>query len=544
MKLNSTALVSDDLVQSLRSDLARASVCRFGIAYFSMSGLNTIGQSLLARALCGPESFGVSSMSCACGYQPLITLSNAIIAGGGMPQLKYFMDPLVEESGEPDNLALFHSKMVYLVTEDRSKSILYIGSHNWSRRALGPGTGSPRNAEATLRIEEDFDPDHLAGIGGSVFGDANLHLLNAFNSAACLDAVRANESVFAEWFQKGCKRTRGEGLREIKVILAIHRGAGQLRPSDWESLQNGGIYLQMLIEEEGREVWNADDRILVLVWDSEACLQVGGQPHILRCRISTGNAGPTSDLRGTNSSSSPIAGFRAVIWDRNQHQAAASDRSSGPKTVRTKREQEVKVFDFDFPTSSTDSSGVDGAVKPKYQFYLEVDQVIFPRDGELPAKPRYVWVRSSLAVAANPEDAKTEEIPGFSVDKEKHDQMLECLREVFGVKLNEAKVLPFSGELPKRVGKKVVDHPLHDTFLDDTHQGSENKFYSDAKAGTLVPEIDEERITTIRRKNIDQNEFFPAPMGRAQRVFTMRLDKLLETWEETAKAIIDTQGQV
>ena len=540
MKLNSTALVSDDLVKSLKTDLARANVCRFGIAYFSMSGLAAIDRGLLANALCNSESFGVSSMSCACGYQPLLSLSGEVAVRGGMPRLKYFMDPLVEDSGEPDNLALFHSKIVYLVTEDRSKSVLYIGSHNWSRRALGPGNRAPRNAEATVRIEGDFDPYHLGGIGGSVFADANQHLLNAFNSPLCIEVSRANEHKFEEWFLKGCKRKRGEGLRETKVILAIHQGQAKLNPVQWESLANRGIYVQMLIESEGRQIWDAGDNILILVWDSEADLQIGNQPHLLRCRISTEKAGPKSELRGTNSSSSPISGFSAVIWDQSQHQAIASGRSGEARSVRTKRGQEVNVFDFDFPSSSDDSRLVDGHVTPKYQFYLEIDQVVFPVDGDLPDSPRYAWLRSSLAFADDRKDVTTEEIPGYSVNEEQRDRMIESLREVFGVDLNRAKVLPFSGEIAKRLGKKVVDHPLHDTFLDDLQNVVEDEFYSGVKTGELAAEIDSGRIMKRREAEMNRQSLFPKPLERTQRVFTMRLDILLETWEETAESLRKT----
>jgi len=537
MKLHSTALVSDDLVQALKVDLARASICRFGIAYFSMSGLSAIGQTLLARALCGQDSFGVSSMSCACHYQPLISLSNAVTAAGGTPRLKYFMDPMVDGTDELDNLSLFHTKMVYLVTENGSKSILYIGSHNWSSRALGPGTRSPRNAEATLRIEGDFDADHLTGIGGSVFADANLHLLNAFNSPLCLDANWANEHRFEEWHQKGCKRSRGEGLRETKVILAIHQGIGKLRPADWESLENAGIYVQMLIEEEGHQIWDAGDSILVFVWDSEVDLQVGRQPHLLRCRISTEKAGPRSDIRGTNQSPSPISGFKAVIWDKNQHQSMTRNQLGDTRAIRTKTGQEVSVFDFVFPSRHNDSQAIDGSVTPKYQFYLEIDQVIFPSDGDLPERPRYVWVRSSLAVAERQSDAKIEKLPGFSVDEEQRDRMLKTLRSEFGINTNKAKVLPFSGERPQRFGKRVVAHPLHDTFLQEFPKGFEDDFYSEAKSGELVPEIDQERILKRREKEIKQSELFTTPIGRTQRVFTMRLDKLLETWARTAEKV-------
>ena len=45
MNLLSKELVSDEYRESLKSDLARASVCRFLVAYVSIDGLNYIGRT-------------------------------------------------------------------------------------------------------------------------------------------------------------------------------------------------------------------------------------------------------------------------------------------------------------------------------------------------------------------------------------------------------------------------------------------------------------------------------------------------------------------
>jgi hypothetical protein len=42
----------------------------------------------------------------------------------------------------------------YLRLPNTDKSVVYVGSHNWSGRALGPGR--PRNVEASLRFELDY----------------------------------------------------------------------------------------------------------------------------------------------------------------------------------------------------------------------------------------------------------------------------------------------------------------------------------------------------------------------------------------------------
>src|SRR5947209_20466719 len=78
MKLLSKELVSLDYREHLRRDLARASVCRFLIAYVSGDGMDSIGRHLLNRALRDQRSFGVASLSCSCGFDPLLRLQSEL----------------------------------------------------------------------------------------------------------------------------------------------------------------------------------------------------------------------------------------------------------------------------------------------------------------------------------------------------------------------------------------------------------------------------------------------------------------------------------
>ncbi|MFM9963053.1 MAG: hypothetical protein ACKV2Q_17740 [Planctomycetaceae bacterium] len=116
--------------------------------------------------------------------------------GESAARLKYFMDPLVKDTDEPDGIALFHSKLVYLRLPRENKSVVYIGSHNWSGRALGPGR--PRNVEASLRFELDYAPEHIAGSDPSIASQVNRHLLAAYDKPACLAATAANETTFEQ----------------------------------------------------------------------------------------------------------------------------------------------------------------------------------------------------------------------------------------------------------------------------------------------------------------------------------------------------------
>ena len=188
------------------------------------------------------RSFGVSSLTCACGYKPLLKLQRDV--GESAARLKYFMDPLVKDTDEPDGIALFHSKLVYLRLPRENKSVVYIGSHNCSGRALGPGR--PRNVEASLRFELDYAPEHIAGSDASLASQVNRHLLAAYDKPACLAATAANEPTFEQWFDFGCRNAPTSPLAQITIILAVRKAGTVATPTDWSNLTSQGIYMQAL----------------------------------------------------------------------------------------------------------------------------------------------------------------------------------------------------------------------------------------------------------------------------------------------------------
>jgi len=287
--------------------------------------------------------------------------------GDGDVRLKYFMDPLIDGSDEPNGIGLFHSKLIYLLLESEQKSIVYIGSHNWSLRALGPG--GPRNAEASLRFESDFVPEHLDGTGGSVAAEVNRHLLDAYSMPACLPAIRANEQVFEQWYQKGCRPAPSSPVERVTALLAVRKDDGAPASCvQWLSLKGRGIYMQALEETEGDSMWQSGDRIVVLVWKSKAELRAGCQPILLQCRETTHKAGPNSQRCGTNQSTAPVAGFDAIIFDEDQLLAMQQKPKTPRSSVMIWSGRPVEIFDFEFPTQRLDSAQVDAGVTPKYQF--------------------------------------------------------------------------------------------------------------------------------------------------------------------------------
>jgi len=535
MKLLSQELVSLEYRDQIRQDLARATFCRFVVAYVSLDGLDSIGRHLLQRALRDSRSFGIASLSCSCGYEPLIKLQQ------GLPalRLKYFMDPKVSEAEEPNDLALFHSKLVYLGNEKEGKAIIYIGSHNWSRRALG--SGGPRNAEASLRFEVDFLPEDLEGIGASMASLVNRHLLDAWNMPLCLPATDANRATFEEWYAKGCRRAVSSPLQETTVVLTVRSNAGDpATPDQWMQLQGRGIYLQALEEDDGKKVWHSGDRLLVFVWESSSALQAARQPVILQCRVTTYKAGPASDLRGTNQSDNPIDGFEAVIFDHIRLAALQNGSNSVHPRVTIWSGHHVNVFDFEFPTARTDSLQVDNGIQPRYQFHLEVERVIFPADGPLPTQPRLIWNRETFAVAESRDSAKFQSKPGFYVEPKLRDEMLKCLREVFLTPLDKARVLPFSEMDRAKVGKRVSRHPLHDTFIGYETKQVREGFYGKSPLGALVADIDspEENLRVPKAMLATADQLL-----RVQKVFTMPFADLFELWEAVPPPRHDIRDQ-
>lgn len=113
MKLLSKELVSLEYREQLQRDISKASVCRFLVAYISGGGVESIGRHLLTRGLRDDRSFGIGSLSCSCGYEPLLRLQ------AEMPnlRLKYFMDPLVKEEG--DSAQLLRTRRTNITHDDK-----------------------------------------------------------------------------------------------------------------------------------------------------------------------------------------------------------------------------------------------------------------------------------------------------------------------------------------------------------------------------------------------------------------------------------------
>jgi hypothetical protein len=219
--------------------------------------------------------------------------------------------------------------------------------------------------------------------------------------------------------------------------------------------------------------------------------------------------------------------------DERQLAAMAAGARAARKLETIWSGQPVEVYDFEFPTSRTSSSQVDGSVKPIYQYHLEVEHVVFPEDGRQPGQPGMVWARESFAVLNKKADAKIERMPGYLVSPELEMAIKECLERELSIDLNTAKVLPVSSIDQARLGKRLSRHPLHDTFIGANAKRKPAGFYEKAQSGTLVADVDEPTVDNARQVQ----PMFIDPVERVLRVFTMPLIDLEALWRQTAREL-------
>lgn len=523
MQFLSKELVTLDYRRSLQRDLGQAKVCRFLVAYVSGAGVDSINRPVLLNALRDPRSFGVASLSCSCKYEPLLKVQDDLAD----VRLKYFMDPVVSEPGEPSEIGLFHSKLVYLFLPRQNKSVVYLGSHNWTRRALGPQ--GPRNAEASMRLEFDFEEDHLTGEGPSIASEVNQHLLSAWGAPLCLPATRSNEDTFDEWCSKACGgKASTIPMESNVVVLAVRKGEG---PADWASLTGSSIYMQVLNEPEGKLVGSKYmEQLLVMVWKSESDLQAGRQPILLFCRVSSGIAGASSSVAGSNQARDPIQGFAAVIFDGDELSSRAEQQSEQRSRVSLWSGRNAEVYDFEFPTPHPGCEQVDRGIEPNHRYLLEVDSVVMPADGVIPPNAEMCWTADSLAMAKSKSSTKVEKSPGYYVDAETEQAMVHCLEETLLVDLEQAKVKPYSDVDRAKIGKRVSQHPLHETFLGSqlTESGHRDAYYSGAKESAFIAELDVADDDSLDLKD---------ELKRLQRVFTSPVAELREGWRKQAELL-------
>jgi hypothetical protein len=293
-----------------------------------------------------------------------------------------------------------------------------------------------------------------------------------------------------------------------------------------------------LLEREGQKIRQDADRILVMAWNSAADLVAGRQPIILRCHLSTQDPAPTSNVRGSNQATNPIAGFAGVIFDDAQLTARQSQNYEPTNSIHVWSGKSVEYYDLEYPTTRSSSSTVDGGIQPTYRLLLEVDRVVFPTEGAIVDDPAMMWSPESFAVTRTKDEAKAERVEGYVVSEETRAQIMVSLVDTFGVDTSIAKTLPVSGYDSLKEGRRVSDHPLHDTFIGPEARQRKEQFYGKTSRGSLVADLDDaDEVGRMRQAPLIEEN-----VRRVDRLFTMKLDQLDSIWSATARSFKEGRG--
>ncbi len=530
--------VSTDYLELLQRDLDQALLIRFAVAYVSEAGIQVGGEDRLLAALEHPKSFGIATMDCGCGFWPFLKLQAKLDQED--PKLKYFFDPKLRKDRNEQSApaSLMHTKMVYLVRRD-NKAVVYIGSHNWSKRALGPKS-RPRNAEASLRIELPATPGDLDGTGTGLGPDVNRHLTEINWWKLSLPAIPDNEPKFMEWSENACGGNSADALEDYSLVLCVAQQESMAnQASIWRKFRDlgHGIYLQILREDDGPPVWSQSERIAVLVWPSLTAMKTSKLPLLLLCQSTNRFAGPESEIAGT--SQGDFQGFRAVLWDPKQHAALAKNKDLPDALSATARSgRKIEYFSFDLRPGPTVVSQVDQSVVPRYRHYLQVQELILPdwlaserpadveieiQEGETPRRRERVWRPGQVGFSSS-RQVRMKKSPGYRVDRDQHLAMEECLRDVFKVQPTCAHLRPYSDPEDECVGLRLASHPVHEALIDDEAAVGRADRYRSLRRGSVVPAVAAQGGGAVSKKL--------ALLERVSTAYAESLEKILTQLED------------
>ncbi|MDA7918267.1 hypothetical protein N9B20_01260 [Mariniblastus sp.] len=516
-------LAGPEYTKRLREDIANCSKLRFLVAYVSKDGVEQLGFSNLIEALDKEGSFGVSSLACVLPCMALLNLQKAL---GANVRLKYFLEPSFKPNGntysEP-RLSLLHSKLVYLKLPENNKSVVYIGSHNWTKRALG--MGGPKNAEASIRIEIDFHPDHELGEGDSIAAQVNRHLRSAFDLPACFEATAKNRTIFSQWRQAACEKIPHRETEDTFIIVAVLNDNELPTTYQFNQLKDQGIYLRT--DNSGRALYEAKHRnVILMLWRSEKAIAEGKQPILFRCIRSSDNPDPSSDVPTTNIAASPIEGFGAIIYDNN-------------RIVKNWAKRHIKTFDFEFRTEGNTAEQVDNELdkderSPQFRFHLDIQQIAFPADLQNYSKLREAidkhgqWARETFAVAKIRDHVKFISVDGYEVSPERKKAIANCFKTEFGINKNQAKVWPTSESIGIKAGNFQASHPLHETFMRENPH--ENSPHIEHDARMIIPKLEDDVIQDENSGSAKEPVELE-PINQLTKGVVKRLDNLFNRWK-------------
>jgi hypothetical protein len=353
-------LTGQEFVLQMRDDLENALQLNFVVAYVNDLGVNYLGKKSFLRAMNKSGSYGVTSLACGFDFYDIIKLQNDITE---KDKLKLFMS-LQKETGQDETQSLLHSKIVYLkiLEGEQIKQVLYIGSHNWTGRALGANSNGGNNAEASLRMVFNENDSN------EILRDAKKHIELAWNLKSSFPANEINKSIFSDWIQLRCPKY-GRGLPTIQrepytVLLCLTEDL----EDDLISLNetpNHAAYLHIDLIEDSNKLNDQTQNVLLLIWQKPSDFENQILPVAIFCKINTINQ--TQINGGVNTQINPISGFDISL-----------KAMEGATYTQNARGVEANFWNFKIykeQISLTDLSFAGEALK---QVLLKVEKIIFP----------------------------------------------------------------------------------------------------------------------------------------------------------------------
>jgi len=513
--LLSATPVAGDYLERLRADLKGAELVRFSVCYVSTAGLKLIGLESFEGAFKNKNSFGVADLNCSTGFEPLVSLRDYLAERNKNELcLKYFMDPQVEKDpGEPKEM-LLHEKLVYIQRSGNQPAVIYLGSHNWTQRALG-GDRTARNAEVSWRLEVPFEAKDLQGNDDSLGAQVNSHLIACRDYKSCHD-VKGKERFFKKWYEANCRRREHPPkLEEYVALLAVANPEADLDP---EKLKNHSLYFRVLDEREGSALWDwgGNTRVFILLWGTLDDLKASRPPTLLVGTPTTVSAGEASSYSGTDTST--VGEFDVFMLDQKQKVAHQGNQEPlpRPQVIKNKRGVEVEYFDWCRcrPNELKTFEEVNDGSSPTYWFYMKIEEVVYP-DGSscVGFKNAVLQYRPEQFAAHKKPSATTVKLKGYKVDQRRADEIKTELKETFGVDVSQATVLPRTEE-PQNLGFREGGHPMYEAYLPvDVEKLPDNE----KTPGDLVPDP----------------EWSDKPRERVERVmqfFSNPWERLCEMW--------------
>jgi hypothetical protein len=483
-------LTGKDYLRQLHKDIEECELLRFCIAFISPNGIEVIGMEKIAEALKNEGSFGLTSLACIFSHEHLIELQD--LAGGQETEkLKVFFNLAKIPKDEP-LLSLLHSKIIYLVlpteNEKYKKSIVYIGSHNWTQYAL-----CGKNEEASIRFEFDYEPSHVTGEGTSIPAEINHHLLIAKGLISPMPAFERNKPFFEDWRRKKCGRggtgggNGGENgddgsTRMEEIILLIAVGDDTFTESSLPKLKTNPLYLQVYsnYQEEGKLFHSIEQPVWILAWANQDSLHNGNPPMLFTGKCST----IIDKAGGHNITEEGVKGFFWYMSDKEDEDY--------PQKLLLKDGTELQYWSLSYNSALLSSSDVDKKEKKiSFQFMIEVEGIIPHKDqtGLFDTFADTRWAYGELALAESGR-LRYQKEDGLAVGEYglSADEIIKEYRDVFGIDKLYPKVI--DRYIKKSAGIRLTNSTVNKFLSPNKERVKESDWYDEMKKKQIKTAID------------------------------------------------------